>query len=429
MPVSSEQSTPAGWLSTTFAALGVRNYRILWLSTAFSMVAFMMSMTAQGVVAYHITGSNRAVGFVMFGQGIAMLAFAPFGGVLADRISKRLLLLVCQSVIGLSMLAVALLLWADLLTVPFLAISSFVMGAMFSFLGPARQAYIGELVEPGLRGNAVALSQVAMNLTRVIGPFVAGALLAVSVIGAAGTYFFMAAIFVVVVVTLSYLPPAPPRGEREQRGVFADIALGLRHVSENPRLLSLVVTFVVVTMVSFPYMTLMPAFVIDELGAGTGSVGLLYGVAAVGGLITSLAVASLADSARAPLVLVLSSVGIGLTLILTGLAPNLALAMLTMFGVGAGTSAFQTLNNALTMREADPAYYGRVMALTMLAFSANSLMSLPIGVLADAIGERRTLIAMGAASCAVIPLLGLWSARLAARRGDAAGRSAPITAG
>jgi MFS family permease len=402
----------ARWLATTFAALDLRDFRVLWIGTALSGLAFMMSMTAQNVVAFDLSGNNRAVGLVMFGQGVAMLFISPFGGALADRLSKRLLLLVCQLAIGLTMFATALLIAVDAISVFFLAVGAFVMGTMFSFLGPARQAYVGEVVPLDRRGNAVALSQVAMNLTRVIGPSLAGVMLAVSVIGAAGTYFFMGVIFVVVVATLLRLPPtraSAPSGT----SVLGEIRAGLRHVTENPRLFNLVAGFVLVTMVGFPYMTVMPGFVTEELGQGAAAYGILLAVSAVGGLLVSLAVASVADSRRAPLLLTLMSGGLGVMLIVTGMAPTFAAALVTMFGVGGCVSGFQALNSALTLHSTSPAYYGRVMSITMLAFSATGIIGLPIGMLADAIGERTTLMVMGVAVLVVVAGLAVWSARVA----------------
>ncbi len=400
------------WLRNTFAALGNPTFRVLWTGTLLSYLGFMMSGTAQSLVAFDLTGNNRAVGAVMFGQGVAMLLLAPVGGAMADRVSKRALMLTCQSVIGLTMLATAVLITADMINVWHLAAGSFVLGMMFSFLGPVRQAYIGVLVAPSLRGNAVALAQVAMNLTRVAGPFLAGSLLAWRHTGAAGTYFFMALLFVFVVGTMAQLPPSQG-ATAGRRGVLAEIRSGLAHIAANPRLLQLVVGFVLVTMTGLPYGTVLPGLAQHELHIGTGAYGLLLGVSALGGLAASLAVASMADSPRAPRILVLSSAAISLGLVLTGLAPTFAVALVTMFLLGAASSAFQTLNSAVSMRETDPAFYGRVLSVTMLAYSGNGLVALPIGALGDAIGERATLMAMGVAVLAVAGLLRLWALRLA----------------
>ena len=401
------------WAGSTFTALEDRNYRILWIGSALAVLGFMMSSTAQSVVAFDLTGSNRAVGLVMFGQGLAMFLLIPFGGAFADRFSKRMLLAVCQTIIGLTMLVTALLIATGAITVVFLAAASFTMGVMFAFFGPARQAYVGEIVEPSRRGNAVALMQVAQNLMRVGGPFLAGALLAWPLVGSAGTFVVMAGLFVIVVAMNVLLPPTTGRPRGGGLAMLREILVGVRYVGQNRRLLRLVVTFVLVTMVGFPYMTLVPGYVKGDLGQGTGSIGVLLGVAAVGGLLVSLTVVSLADSPRAPLIQLLSSLGMGVGLLLTGMAPSFGVALATMFVVGGASSGFQTLNNALTMRETEPAYFGRVMSLTMLAYSTSALLALPIGLLADRIGRRTTFMLMGIAVCVVVGLLQVWAARVA----------------
>jgi predicted MFS family arabinose efflux permease len=409
MNLASSERTGA-WFSATFDSLRLPPYRILWIGSLIAFIGFMMSTTAQSVVAHDLTGSNRAVGTVMFGQGLAMLALAPFGGALADRLSKRLVLLVCQTTIGLTMLATAILIATGEITVLFLALGSFIMGTMFSFLAPTRQAFIGEVVPTEMRANAVALTQVAQNASRVVGPFLAGALLALSFVGSSGTYFVMAAMFVIVVATLARLPASTPR-DSGSRGLFADISAGVQYVSHEPQLLQLVIGFFAIVLVGFTYMTVLPAFILDELGRGKAELGIVTGIAAAGGLVVSLALTSVVGTPRAGTALTLSTLAFGITLILTGLAPTFLLVCLTMLLVGGAVSGFQTLNMAIAMHLTEPAFYGRVMSLLMLAWSGNGLVALPVGALADEIGERATFIVMGAAVCAVLAVLQLWAMR------------------
>ena len=176
------------WAASTFDAFRFPLYRVVWLGSFFAFMAFNMASTAQAVVAFDLTGSNHAVGWVAFGQGLAMFFLNPFGGAIADRFSKRLLLLIAQAVIGSVMLAIAVLLAFDAITIFYLALGSFIMGTMFSFLGPTRTALLGEYVEPERIGNAMALMQVGNNFARIGGPFLAGTLLALPLIGATGVY-------------------------------------------------------------------------------------------------------------------------------------------------------------------------------------------------------------------------------------------------
>src|SRR5688572_17647916 len=129
----------SAWANSTFRALRNPNYRTLWIGTTISFLAFMMSSIVQSVVAFDLTGKNGAVGLVALGMGVATIFVSPFGGVIADRVSKRKLLLIGQTVIGINFLVVGLLIVTDQITIIFLVASTFVLGTVFSFIAPARQ--------------------------------------------------------------------------------------------------------------------------------------------------------------------------------------------------------------------------------------------------------------------------------------------------
>src|SRR6266700_1549013 len=152
--------------------------------------------------SFELTGRNGAVGFVVFAQGLAQSLLNPFTGAIADRVSKRDLVLACQVVAFVAMASAGILVVTHQINIVLLALAAFVVGTMFSFNGPARNALIADLM-PGERlGNAIALIQVGGNFARTLGPFVAGALLSWSLFGAAGTYFVMAGIMVIVSLTM-----------------------------------------------------------------------------------------------------------------------------------------------------------------------------------------------------------------------------------
>jgi MFS family permease len=389
-------------LGGTFAALENRLFRVLWTGTFLAFIAFFMSTAVQGVVAFDLSGNNRAVGFVVFAQGISQMALGPFGGALADRFSKRLVIVSCQVLITLTFAATAVLIVTDHINLELLAASSFLIGSAFSFLGPARQGLMVEIVGPRLRGNAIALSQVALNASRILGPFAAAAFLAVGAIGSAGAYFAMMALYVLALVTTVLLPATRPGSAG--RSVFGEVAAGLRYVARTPRIRVLVLAYVLVIMFGFPYISVLPGLLENELGRDAGDITILLMVNAVGGLIASLSVASLADSPRAWLVYSASNLVFALGLIGSGLAPGFWVLALAMFFVGAGGGGFQTLNGALVSHLTDPAYFGRVVSLTFLAFAASSIIALPVGILADAIGERATIWLSGGAVLFIVAL-------------------------
>lgn len=390
------------WLDATFDALKHRTFRTLWLGSFYAFLAFFMSTVVQAVVAYDLTGKNRSVGAVVFAQGIAQLALGPFGGAMADRFPKRLVILICQSLITVSFFAVAAMIAGDMISILWLAAGSFVVGLAFSFLGPARQALLVDIVEPNRRGNAVALTSVGLNASRILGPILAAVcLLAGDKTGSAAAYLLMGGLYLAAMWTTVRLPPGDPKpGPR--RNVFGDIAEGLRYVWRVPRLRTLVISYVLVIMIGFPYVTVLPGLVENELNRSAGSITILYMVNAIGGLGASLIVASLADSPRAGPIYVGMSLLFGAGLIATGLSPSFWVVCVNMFLLGFGAGGFQTLNGAIVSHITDVAYFGRVISLTFLAFAAFGVVALPIGVLADAIGERATLGMLGVAVCTVV---------------------------
>ena len=402
------------WANTTFSAFQFPVYRVVWWGSFIGFLAFNMSATAQSVVAYDLTGNNRAVGMVMFGQGIAMLLLNPFGGAIADRFNKRLLIIATQAVIGGVILAMAILLATGSISIFWLAAGSFMTGTMFAVLGPTRTSLLGDVVSSERIGNAMALLQVGGNFGRICAPFLAGALLAWPLLGATGTYFFIASMFIFVLFTMSHIPSSPPRG-KSNTSVLQDVRLGLSYTRRNSRLLHSVISYYCMTALGYSFMVVMPGLVKDDLGAGNTGLGAMLGMTAAGGLLGSVLVASLADSKRAPIYLKSASVLVACSLFAVGFAPSFALVMLMMMLVGMGVSAFQTLNNSIALRQADPMYYGRVMGLMQIAWGLINLLSLPTGFIADAVGERSVLSGAGIILGVVVLALALWERRLTAR--------------
>jgi len=383
------------------AVLSNAQYRLLFIGTTLTMLAFGMMQVVQGVVAFDLTGKNSAVGFVFFGQGISMLLLSPLGGTLSDRISKKRLLTASQFVIGAMFGLIAALIATGLITILLLAGATLVLGCMYSVMGPARQAWTGDLLEGPDLARGVALQQLMMNTTRIVGPLLAGALIAAEPVGTAGTYAVMAGLFAGVVFVLARMAPTPPRPRLNRTSVTADITAGFAYLwrSSHVRLLALV--FVGVVLSGFSYQTLMPGYVENTLGRPASQLGLLFGAAAVGGIVVTLVLAS--RRVHNPATVMLGFGGaLAVSLTLLALAPGFAVALVVAVLVGGCSSGFQMLNNVNLMERTDPAYFGRVMAVTMMAFGVNSIVAYPVGIIADQIGERATLAGLAAVCLAVV---------------------------
>lgn len=389
----------------------MRHFRVLWVGTLLAFLAFFMSTVVQSVVAFRLTQSNTAVGFVVFAQGAAMFVLGPLGGAMADRLPKRRVIASCQLLTTTVFFILATVMATGQIHVAWLAFGSMLMGATFAFLGPTRQAFVVELVADSQRGNAVALSGVANNASRAVGPLLAGVLLAWTVSGATGAYLMMGTLYALSVLTILALPHSPPRSNVADTHVFEDIAVGLRYVRNHRQLRLLVALFMLVIMLGFPHVTLLPGLVENQLGREAESISLLFGLSALAALATSLIVARKADAASGIPIFSGLGLGFGVSLALLALSPTFEIAIFAMLLLGASSGGFQALGMAVVMRATEPEFAGRVMALTMMAFGGFGLVGLPVGFLGDAVGERATLLGMAAAVCVIVLILRVALAR------------------
>jgi MFS family permease len=405
-PARSDRPEAPAARPSIFSALRERDFRLLWIGTIASYIAFFTSTIVQSVVAFELSGTNRAVGAVVFAQGFAMALLGPLGGAFADRWPKRRILALSQTSSALVFTALSAMLVTGTLTLPRLAAGSLVLGMGLSFLAPTRQAFTAEIVPGPVRGNAVALNQVALTGSQLLAPACAAALLA-SPVGPAGAYGVMAALYAFGVTMLAFLPASRARGGAGGTHVLADLADGLRYVRAHRRLRVLVLFFVTVVMTGFPYVIVLPGLMENELGRDADSISGLYLFSATGGLGASLLAARLADSRFAqPLFLAAAGVFATALAALSGV-PSYGVAAATMLFVGMGFGGLQSLNGAVIVRACEPAYFGRVFSLTTLAFAGFGLMGLPIGLLADALSERGALRAMSAGVACICALVAL----------------------
>lgn len=384
-----------GLFAETFASLAIPSFRLLWVGTLLAFHAFFMSTVVQSVVAFDLTGRNDAVGAVVFAQGVSMALLGPIGGAYADRLPKRRVIASGQILAGSVFATLSVLVAFEWIHVAWLAVGSFFMGTSFAFLGPARQALAIEYVPDRLRGNAMALTNVANTGSRVLGPALAGLCLGIAGFGAAGAYAVMASLYAVSATTVAWLPRSVVRAGATEKHVFADLAEGLRYAWAHREVRLLLLFFVTVILTGFPHVTVLPGLLENQLGIPAVEVSGLYVFAAVGALSASLGVARLADSTRALAIYSTCAFGFGASLVGLAFAPSYEVAAAMMLGIGASSGGFQSLNSAVIARRVEPGFIGRIMSLTLLAFAGFGLMALPFGVLADLVGERVTLAVMG----------------------------------
>jgi MFS family permease len=381
--------------SGSFTALGVPNYRTLFLGTLGSFTGFFMSTAVQGVVAFDLTGTNSAVGSAVFGQGLGMFLMGPIGGAYADRLPKRRVVATGQILSAMVFGTLGLLYALEVLVLPHLVLGSFLVGTAFGMIGPARQAIAVDLVPGALLGNAMALNNVANTISRVFGPFLAAIVLAYDWAGPAAAYAGIAGLYMTSALLLLLLPRSIVRANVGDTHVLEDLSAGLRYVWTHARLRGYLLFFASIMLIGFPHVTLLPGLLENVLGRPAREVTDFYLASAVGALFASVTVARYADSPRAGLLYSLTAVAFGASLAFLAGASSYPSALFWMIVVGAASGAFHALNGAVLARETEPVYMGRVMSLSLLAFAGFGLTALPLGILADLIGESNVLLGMG----------------------------------
>ncbi|MEZ5377697.1 MAG: MFS transporter [Acidimicrobiales bacterium] len=377
-----------------FSSLRVPEYKVLWWGGLFSFMAVQMQFLLRSLLAWDLTESEASLGQVYLFFGLSMLIATPLGGVAADRLPKRAVLIGSQVLIATAAMGMGLAVVTGRETFWMLLLAAVAQGSAFGFFGPARTAFTRDLVGREQLGNAISLSMLSMNGTRIFAPSIAGALAGVAFIGIGKTYLIAGAFSVISLLAMLRLPNIAPAASTK-RNPFLDIADGVRYVAARPPLRRLVLSSLFVIMFAFNYVAFMPALIEGEFGLGEGSVGLMSTASAIGAVAAFAPVARRADSPVARLMMICSGFGFGIGVMLLGLAPNLAVAMLITAGIGVMTNAYQSLSNTLALAMSDETHQGRVQSLMQLSFAGFGMAAAPLGILAEAIGLRQTLGVMG----------------------------------
>ncbi len=382
-------------LSVTFASLAERDYRLLWTGSLMATTAFMTTFYLVPIVAYEITGSYAASGFAQAGM-VAQLLFGPIGGVIADRYRKKPLVLGSQVIPCAIIVITGILIVTDNITIPLLFGSTFLMGATFSLMGPARQSWVVELVPHRLLPNAVALQNMSINIAAVVGPALA-ATLVVSMGLNSGILYMLVALPFVIVVPLTLLISGSGRATPpEQRKAMAtEMKAGLSYLVSRPQLRSLWGFWTMIVVTGFALQTLIPGLLDQEFGRDENQaliVGTIWGVTA---LPINLMLAGMVGGRWPWPLLFLSAAALAGGIWLTAWSPGFAILLIVSAVAGGARSAVMLLNQTIMMTNTRPEYFGRVMSWVFMAFGLQGILAPVWGLVADAIGGRQTLYIVG----------------------------------
>lgn len=350
-----------------------------------------MQIFIRGWLVFDMTGSALALGWVSVGAGIPLLLFSPFGGAVSDRVDKRNLLIISQSLMGITTLIIAVLIVTGAIALWHLIVAAVIMGTLLAFDLPCRQALFPQLVEQRQLMNAIALSSGSLNLNRVFAPALGGIL--VGLMGVGGVYFLMAACYAVSTRFLIHIPPYGRPVWDSSATVTGDIREGLSHILYTPILLGLLLIALVPLLFGMPYQLLMPVFAADVLDVGASGLGYLMGAIGIGALAGSILVASLSDFEYKGLLLLCSTGLFGIFLILFASSGYFCLSLILLLAVGAANSVQLSTTSTLLLIHSEEKFRGRVMGFYTTTIGIFPIAVLPASAIAESLGVS---VAVGA---------------------------------
>lgn len=359
-----------------------------------------MDQITRGWLIYQLTGSPLQLGLATATRGLPTLLFGMVAGALADRSNRKAQLVVAQaSNVALNFLLAALVFTGNI-QAWHIYVTGFLAGSVQAFQQPARQTIIMDIVGPQKLLNALALNSAVVNISRSLGPSIAGIIIAFW--GADGSYFVQGIIYMFAVTwTIQmHIPERSAASRREREPFFKSIRTGLAYVSTQPNIRTLMIIGLGPLVLGMPYASLMPIFAKDVLHGGARLQGLLLTCVGVGALIGAFTVASLPRKHGYGLPVAIGGMLFGLVLMAFSMSHWVALSIALAVCIGLSNSIYQTQNQALLQILAPGHLRGRVMSIFQLDRGLVPLGSFMVGAVAAAIGAQYALLIM--AGCVVV---------------------------
>ncbi len=388
--------------ASVFASLGVGNFRRYFIGQAISFVGTWAQMVAQAWLVLELTGSATWVGITWAVQTLPVLLVGPYGGLVADRSDKRRLIIVLQVLMALFAAVLAGLTISGAVQLWQVLILSGLLGTADAFEKPSRQAFVIEMVGPALVRNAVSLNSVMVNVARVIGPAVAGVIIAAGGIGAC--FVINAASFIPIVLLLLAMDTAALHPSPAQARGRGQVLAGLRYVRSRRELAVPLLMMAIMGCFAYEFPVTLPYLAKEGFGGDARTFGFMTAAMAVGAVVGGLYNAARGSTGTGTLMRL--SVAFGLLVLAAALAPSAGVALVVLVAVGAASVMLMARGNATLQLASDPGMRGRVMALWLVAFLGTTPVGGPVaGWVSSTFGPRWGLI-LGAAACFVAAGIG-----------------------
>ncbi|MCD6152496.1 MAG: MFS transporter [Syntrophobacterales bacterium] len=385
-----------------FQSFQYRDYRWLWLGTIFSFMAVGMQQITRGWLVLRLTNDSPfALSLVMMSFALPLTFVSVLGGVLADRIPRRQIILLSQSGNAILTFLLATLDMTGIICFWHLLAIGFCNGALAAFNMPSRQSIISDIVPVETLMNAISLSSAGMNLTRIIGPALAGVLIVY--LDTAGVFYLIAFIHAFSAICTGMIKTGMiPAAGSSRKGMVTDIREGFLYAAGNPTLLGLIIMGFVPALFGFPYLILLPAWGREVLNIQSDGLGLLMAFVGVGSLIGALFLASIRYLKRRGIFLMANGFVWGIALIAFSRCNSYTTALPALLLIGFLSAIFMSLNMTLMQFYSSPEMRGRILSMAMMTFGIMPLSAVPFGILAESIGTPDSLELSGLLLCLFI---------------------------
>ena len=381
-PILSSAAPPVEG-NPTFSAMRHRNFQLYFGGQLISNIGTWMQIIAQGWVVYQIGHSELTLGLVAFASAIPNLLISPWGGVVVDRVSRRNLLILTQAGAMLLALALAALTFTNVVREWHVIVLAALLGVVNAFDAPARQAFVPEMVGKSDLSNAIALNSMMFNSARIIGPALAGLMLAV--IGAAWCFTLNGISYLAVIAGLWLMKLPPHRRSQYTASPWQQWVSGMRYTAGNREISALILLSLVFSIFGISYFTVLPAFVEKLLHQGAMAYGWVNAASGFGAVTGALILANRVSHGRRGQLLVLTNILFPLILIAFAFTSLYPLSLVLAYGLGAGFMVQFTTINTLLQTRVDDKFRGRVMGLYTITFFGFA----PFGnLILGALGEK-----------------------------------------
>lgn len=391
-------TSPVDLARRTFAAFAIHNFRLYFGGQVVSVSGAWMQRVAQAWLVLEITGSGAAVGAITAVQFLPILILATRGGLVADRMDKRRLLYLTQSLAATIALTLGVLVLTDIVELWMVFALALALGLVGSVDNPTRHSFVMEMVGRSRLANAVALNSVLVNSARVVGPAIGGLLIVT--VGIGWCFVINAVTYLVFITAISFMRDDDierPDPERKQRGQLRD---ALRYVGQNPVLRATLVMSAVIGIFSYEFEVVLPLLARFTFGGDADTFGSMFAAMGIGAVFGGLYVAT--RGRTSPRAILAAASAMAISIGATAVAPNVWVAHITLVVVGLSASAFLTLSNSVLQLESEPRMRGRVVGMRATAVLGARPIGAPIvGWIGEYLGPRYAL-GVGAVAALVV---------------------------